>query len=278
MSAPDGLLRADCRSAFGFPVRPGDLPQHDAAAVGRLIPKPAFLIGRFECRQFLQLLRDRGLVVFRDPRTLPKHPVTGRVLVSGVLGSDKKNGAQRLLFDRRPLNAIEDRLIGESLRYAGDFVRLELGPPEIVRTSLRDGKDRYCIFQQAEERIPWQATDQKTRKSGKSGKSGKSEKSGNQKIRKSENQATRRPKNQKTMDFQLELGFYGTPALPRSVCCPVVALQQNPELLIKLPSSVPLDLLFLRILCVVFCAYFRFFHTRVSPALRLLQSVVFFSA
>ena len=31
------------------------------------------------------------------------------------------------------------------------------------------------------------------------------------------------------MDFQLELGFYSTPALPRSVCCPVVALQQNPE-------------------------------------------------
>ena len=31
------------------------------------------------------------------------------------------------------------------------------------------------------------------------------------------------------MDFQLEFGFYGTPALPRSVCCPVVALQQNPE-------------------------------------------------
>ena len=31
------------------------------------------------------------------------------------------------------------------------------------------------------------------------------------------------------MDIQLEFGFYGTPALPRSVCCPVVALQQNPE-------------------------------------------------
>ena len=31
------------------------------------------------------------------------------------------------------------------------------------------------------------------------------------------------------MDFQLEFGFYSTPALPRSVCCPVVALQQNPE-------------------------------------------------
>ena len=32
-----------------------------------------------------------------------------------------------------------------------------------------------------------------------------------------------------SMDFQLEFGFYSTPALPRSVCCPVVALQQNPE-------------------------------------------------
>ena len=58
------------------------------------------------------------------------------------------------------------------------------------------------------------------------------------------------------MDFQLEFGFYSTPALPRSVCCPVVALQQNPELLLKLPSSVPLDLLFLRILCVVFVHIF----------------------
>ena len=80
------------------------------------------------------------------------------------------------------------------------------------------------------------------------------------------------------MDFQLELGFYSTPALPRSVFCPVVALEQNPELLLKLPSSVPLDLLFLRIFVCGVCAYFRFFSTRVSPALRLLQSVVFFSA
>ena len=36
------------------------------------------------------------------------------------------------------------------------------------------------------------------------------------------------------MDFQLEFGFYSTLALPRSVCCPVVALQQNPEPLLKL--------------------------------------------
>ena len=34
---------------------------------------------------------------------------------------------------------------------------------------------------------------------------------------------------QRNLNFQLELGFYSTPALPRSVCCTVVALQQNPE-------------------------------------------------
>ena len=68
------------------------------------------------------------------------------------------------------------------------------------------------------------------------------------------------------MDFQLELGFYSTTALPRSVCCPVVALQQNPEPLLKLPSSVPLDLLFLRILCVVLCIFSVRFYAGVARA------------
>ena len=63
----------------------------------------------------------------------------------------------RLLFDRRPGNAVEQRLVGESLPFAGDFARLELGPDEIVRTSLRDGKGQYYVFEQVEERIPWQA-------------------------------------------------------------------------------------------------------------------------
>ena len=51
-----------------------------AASVGELIPRPAFLIRRAEYRQFLQMLRERGLVGFRDPRTLPKHPMTGLVV------------------------------------------------------------------------------------------------------------------------------------------------------------------------------------------------------
>ena len=51
-----------------------------------------------------------------------------------------------MLLDRRPLNAIEDRLIGASLLYAGDFVRIELGPGEVIRTSLRDGKDQYYVL------------------------------------------------------------------------------------------------------------------------------------
>ena len=69
------------------------------------------------------------------------------------------------------------------------------------------------------------------------------------------------------MDFQLEFGFYSTPALPRSVCCSVVALQQNPELLLKLPSSVPLDLLFLRIfVCGVLCIFSVLFYAGIARA------------
>ena len=157
LDRPDGLLRPDCRAAFGFPVRPGDPAQLDAASVGRLIPRPAFLICRSEYRELLGFLRKVGLVTFRDPRTLPKHPVTGEVLVAGMLGADKKTGAQRLLFDRRPLNAIEERLVGEALPFAGDFVRIELGPAEVIRTSLRDGKDQYYVLDPGEARVGWQA-------------------------------------------------------------------------------------------------------------------------
>ena len=74
LSRPDGLLRPDCREAFGFAVRPSDPPQLDRASVGRLIPKPAFLIRRSEYRPLLQLLRARGLVVFRDPRLFQSTP------------------------------------------------------------------------------------------------------------------------------------------------------------------------------------------------------------
>ena len=86
-----------------------------------------------------------------------KHPVTGRVLVAEVLGAHKKDGAQRFLLDRSPPNAVEERLHGLPLPFAGDFVRLELGPEEVVRTSLRDGKDHYYILRQDDARIPWQA-------------------------------------------------------------------------------------------------------------------------
>ena len=65
--------------------------------------------------------------------------------------------AQRLLLDRRPLNAIEDSFVGEALPFAGDFVRLELGPDEIIRTSLRDGKDQYYVLDPGDARVDWQA-------------------------------------------------------------------------------------------------------------------------
>ena len=80
------------------------------------------------------------------------------------------------------------------------------------------------------------------------------------------------------MDFQLEFGFYSTPALPRSVCCPVVALQQNPELLLKLPSSVPLDL-FLRIfVCGVLCIFSVLFYAGIARAPAASVGRAFFSA
>ena len=145
--APTAALLSASRSV------PADPPQLDANSVGNLIPRPAFLINKAEYRKLLIFLRKVGLVTFRDPRTLPKHPVTGQVLAAGILGADKKSGAQRLILDRRPLNAIEERLVGLSLPFAGDFVRFDLGPSEVIRTSLRDGKDQYYVLRPDDARI-----------------------------------------------------------------------------------------------------------------------------
>ena len=101
LARPDGLLRPDCRQAFGFEVRSGDSPHFDATSLGQLIPKLAYLISRSEYRPLFQMLRVRGLVVFRDPRNLPKYPITGRVLAAGVIGADKKIGATRRSAARR---------------------------------------------------------------------------------------------------------------------------------------------------------------------------------
>ena len=43
------------------------------------------------------------------------------------------------------------------MAYPGYFMRVELGPDEVIRTSLRDGKDQYHILRQEDARIPWQA-------------------------------------------------------------------------------------------------------------------------
>ena len=40
-----------------------------------------------------------------------------------------------------------------SVAFVGDFVRIELGPNEIIRTSLRDGKDQYYVMDLGDARI-----------------------------------------------------------------------------------------------------------------------------
>ena len=72
---------------------------------------------------------------------------------SALCVAAKTGGAQRFLMDRRPLNALEDRLVGVPLPFVGDFVRIELGPNEIIRTSLRDGKDQYYVMDLGDARI-----------------------------------------------------------------------------------------------------------------------------
>jgi len=157
LSKVDGLLRPDCRAAFGQEVLPEHGPQLDPAAVAARMPRPGFLVNPSEYRQLLCRLVESVLVEFLDPARVPQHPLTGRPVVAGLFEVLKKDGAIRFILDRRPQNAIEVRLRGTPLPYAGDFTRLLLGPLDVVRTSLRDAKDFYCVLDPGDSRLPWQA-------------------------------------------------------------------------------------------------------------------------
>ena len=58
------------------------------------------------------------------------------------------------------------RLHGLPLPFDGEFVRVELGPDEVIRPSLRDGNDQCYILRQEDSCILWQAFGQPVENAG----------------------------------------------------------------------------------------------------------------
>ena len=82
---------------------------------------------------------------------------SGKGSISNLSTKVHRGEAHQAVLQRRTTQGAAARLHGLPLPFAGDFVRLELGPEGVLRTSLREGKDQYYILRQDDARIPWQA-------------------------------------------------------------------------------------------------------------------------
>ena len=107
------------------------------------IPKGCYLVSQDEEPHLRRFLLSRGLVRLVDFSDVP-FDTAGNPIVGGLFGVWHRNG-KRLIFDRRPQNATEERLGWARLPLGCQFCKLVLKPGEGIRGSGADLKS--CFFQ-----------------------------------------------------------------------------------------------------------------------------------
>ena len=116
--------------------------------------RPCHRIERDAELQFLRTLAERDMIAFIDEAEVERHPVTGEVLRGGFFAVHHKEGRLRLIYDRRPQNALEADLSPEWLRlpHGSQFCEMILQPGEGLRGST---DDLECWFYQLRHHVPW---------------------------------------------------------------------------------------------------------------------------
>ena len=102
-----------------------------------------------------RFLLTRGLVRLIDVSEVP-YDTAGHPIVGGLFGVWHRNG-KRLIFDRRPQKAIEERLGWARLPLGCQFCKLVLNPGEGIRGSGTDLKSCFFQCKNAPDAIPCNA-------------------------------------------------------------------------------------------------------------------------
>ena len=106
------------------------------------LPRPCFMISPENEKVLRERLVQSEMALLIDEAEVPTDS-RGRKLLSGMFGVAHKEASDRLIFDRRPQNATEDRLSWSDLPHGTLFCKLVVGPDETVRGS---GDDISCFF------------------------------------------------------------------------------------------------------------------------------------
>ena len=100
---------------------------------------------------FARKLLSNGMAVLLPESEVARHPVSGKLLCGGFFGVPHREGKQRLIFDRRPMNKLEADLspVWLELPHGSQMAEMQLALGHGVRGST---DDLACWFYQLAHR------------------------------------------------------------------------------------------------------------------------------
>ena len=103
---------------------------------------------------FARKLLSNGMAVLVPESEVARHPVSGKLLCGGFFGVPHREGKQRLIFDRRPMNKLEADLspVWLELPHGSQMAEMQLAPGHGVRGST---DDLACWFYQLAHQASW---------------------------------------------------------------------------------------------------------------------------
>jgi len=117
------------------------------------VPRSCYLVSREEEDKLRRVLLDSGMAVLLPEAEIPTGP-KGQLLLSGLFGVKHKTLHDRLIFDRRPANALDRRLAWARLPLGPQLCRVILRRGEGIRGSGDDLRTYFYCLRNSEQALP----------------------------------------------------------------------------------------------------------------------------
>ena len=126
----------------------------DSERIPAVATRACHMVDQAEEEEFARKLLGNGMAILLPECDVARHPVTGKLLLGGFFGVPHREGKQRLIFDRRPMNELEDDLSPSWLQlpHGCQFAEMQLARGDGVRGST---DELACWFYQLAHESGW---------------------------------------------------------------------------------------------------------------------------
>ena len=119
---------------------------------GKAYPRSCFLVSEREERKLRRRLLETGMARLVEESDIPLGP-DGKLILAGMCCVQHKVDHDRLIVDRRPANALEERLCWSSLPLGSQLTRIVLPRGTVLRGSGDDLRTYFHCLRKAPEAV-----------------------------------------------------------------------------------------------------------------------------